>query len=94
MPELSDRTKAMLAEQERFARLAGDELVVYREGLCYASVCMSLTDEQADALMATRPCGASRGGRRSTGRSFADGRPHPSPCDREPDTRRHLLYEA
>jgi hypothetical protein len=94
MPELSDATKAMLAEQERFARLAGDELTVYAEGLCYASVCTSLPDEQADAMMANRPSGTRNGWQRSKDTHFHGGLPNPCPCERDPDTRRHILYEA
>lgn len=91
---LTEPMKALIAELERFDRVAGDDLTVYHEGLCYASVCTSLTDEQADAMMATRPCGTTGGWRRSADTHFAGGEPHPAPCDRDPDTRRHLLYEA
>lgn len=93
MPELSDATKAMIAEQERFERLAGDELTVYAEGLCFASVCTSLTDEQADALMAQRPSGTAAGWRRSADTHFAGGLPNPCPCEHQLG-RRHILYEA
>ncbi len=90
MSELSPRTKKMLADFEEFDASTSDTLIVYMEGLFYASVCTTLDDEQADAVMARRP--GTRWER--TDEPFQTGEPNPCPCDTEPETRRHILYAA
>lgn len=64
---------------------------VYAQGLCYASVCTSLTNEQATAHMG--PSGTSRGWQVSD-ENFADGTPNGSPCPEHPETHRHVLFDC
>lgn len=64
---------------------------VYSEGLCFASVCTSLTNEEAAARML--PAGTDRGWRVST-EDFRDGTPNGSPCPQQPETHRHLLFDC
>jgi hypothetical protein len=90
MPELSDRTKQMLADFEEFDAGTRDTLTVYMEGLFYASVCTSLDDAEADAAMARRP--GTRWERADE--PFETGEPNPCPCDTDPAGRRHILYAA
>jgi hypothetical protein len=64
---------------------------IYTEGLCFASVCTSLTDEQATARMPE--AGGDLVWRIFDG-PFHDGIPNGSPCPDDPDTHRHLLFEC
>jgi hypothetical protein len=94
MTELSESTKALLGAFTDWDATYGADVTVYSEGLCMASVCTRLDDEQTDAAMAARPTGSSGGWQRSTDPTFAGGEPNPCPCDAEPQARRHVLYEA
>lgn len=90
MAELSDITKAHTDWQAAH----GEDVVVYGEGLMYASVCSALDPDATDAAMAERPAGTRGGWHRSADPTFAGGEPVGGPCDQYPDTRRHYLYEA
>lgn len=70
------------------------EFTVYAEGLFYASVCSSLTKEQTQDRMAARPSGTSFGWQLSEDEKFANGQPNPCPCDQQPDTHTHYLFEC
>lgn len=94
MAELSESTKALLDSFSRWDASYSETLTVYGEGLVFASVCTSLDNEAADAAMAARPAVGSRGWIRSAETHFDGGQTNPCPCDQEPDTRRHVLYEA
>ena len=64
--------------------------MAYSVGLCYASVCTRLSDDEATArLNALRPTGV--GPWRIADEAFADGSPNPSPCHDTPD-HRHVLF--
>ena len=93
--ELSPRTRELV---EQVAAAAGGqqtpEFYRYGEGLCYASACTSLSDAEAIARMNEVPAGTANGWQLSTDGTFADGTPHPHPCPDNPDTHRHLLFEA
>lgn len=65
------------------------DLTVYSEGLFFASVCTSLTDDEATERM--WPSGT-RLGWGIAEEDFADGTPNGSPCPDNPDTHRHLLF--
>jgi hypothetical protein len=67
------------------------EFLVYASGLCYASVCTSLSGEEAAARMF--PAGTRRGWQLSE-EGFVDGTPNGTPCDRYPDTHRHFLLDC
>ena len=71
------------------------EFAIYIEGLCFASVCTSLSDERATARM---PASGTRLGWRISDSPFNEGQPHEtpngSPCPDYPDTNRHLLFEC
>jgi hypothetical protein len=93
--ELSESTKQIIKAHEDWqAANHASELVIYAEGLCYASVCTSLDDEELDRRMAARPATATRGWVRSTDSHFAGGQTNPCPCDQRPETHRHVLFEA
>ena len=71
------------------------EFVVYAEGLCFASVCTRLSDQQAAARM------PEAGGDlvwRIAEQPFRAGTPdevpNGSPCPQHPLTNRHLLFEC
>lgn len=72
----------------------GPDFMVYGEGLLYASVCSSLPQEEVEARMAARPCGTSMGWTISEAEEFADGQSNPRPCDTDPETRKHYLFDA
>lgn len=67
--------------------------VVYKTGVCFASVC---TDDDDGVMLATvnatHPSGTA-GGWKLTDEVFADGTPNPAPCNIDP-ARRHVLVAA
>lgn len=67
------------------------EFTPYKVGLCYASVCTRLSDQEAtDRLNATCPTGLDHGWKIAD-EPFASGDPNPSPCcDGGPN--RHILF--
>ena len=93
--ELSERSKTIIrAHEEWQAANPANELMIYDEGLCYASVCTSLGDEELDRRMAARPATETRGWVRSEDTHFVGGQPNPCPCEHRPETHRHVLFEA
>lgn len=94
MTELSNNTKALIAAHSDWTETYAETVIVYTEGLIYASVCTALDDEATDAAMAARPAGTRNGWTRSQDATFEGGGSNPCPCDQFPDTRRHVLYEA
>ena len=60
------------------------------EGLCYATVCTSLSQDEAVARMKRRPSGTT-GGWCLSDEAFADGHPNPCACDRLPDHTHYLF---
>ena len=67
------------------------EFIVYFEGLCFASVCSSLSQQEVEAKMKMHLCGISTGWVLSD-KGFAGGEPNPSPCDQQPETHKHYLF--
>jgi hypothetical protein len=67
----------------------------YAVGLCSASVCTSLPDEEAaERLNAGHPTGISSRWEVAEEPTFADGTPNPQPCHDHPETHRHLLFHC
>lgn len=69
----------------------------YKVGLVSASICTNLSIEEAtDRLNVEHPTGiASRWVWNSEAKTFAGGEPHPTPCERDPESgRRHLLFHC
>lgn len=67
----------------------------YAIGVCSASVCTSLTDEQATAqLNETNPTGIASPWALSADPTFKTGQLNPRPCDDWPDTHRHILFNC
>lgn len=63
----------------------------YAVGLCYASVCTDLTDDEATAkLNLTRPTGIEFGWKIAD-EPFSGGEPNPTPCPDDPSCR-HILF--
>ena len=69
------------------------EFVVYIEGLCFASVCSSLSQQEVEAKMKMHLCGTSTGWILDS-EPFNNGMPNPSPCDQQPETHKHYLFAA
>ncbi|HEX6970501.1 MAG TPA: hypothetical protein VF174_17040 [Micromonosporaceae bacterium] len=71
------------------------EFRAYAVGLCSASVCTSLSDEEAtERLNSEHPTGISSRWEVADDPTFSDGRPNPLPCDDYPDTHRHILFHC
>lgn len=69
----------------------------YAVGPCSASVCTSLSPEKAKARLNSKyPTGIESDWRLSESKTFADGTPHPCPCDNEDraTTHKHYLFEC
>lgn len=67
----------------------------YAVGIANASVCTSLTDEQATARLNTEhPTGIDSPWSISPDDTFASGQPNPRPCDDLPATHRHILFSC
>lgn len=68
------------------------DFTAYAVGVCYASVCTSLSDAEATAWLNTQhPTGIASPW--SIAREeFHNGDPNGRPCDRHPETHRHLLF--
>lgn len=71
-----------------------ERLVVYTEGLCFASVCSDLAVEEVAQRMKTRISGTTHGWGFSKNETFKDGEPNPCPCNRKPNTHKHFLFEC
>ena len=68
---------------------------VYSIGIVHASVCTSLSDEEATKrINAEHPTGTSSMWAVSKSATFRDGNPNPCPCERNPKTHRHILFEC
>lgn len=68
---------------------------VYREGLCFMSVCTDLTPKEAEEYaQLIKPSGTSRGWKISEEKTFRTGEPNPCPCDQHPKSRIHILFDC
>jgi hypothetical protein len=70
------------------------EVVVYRVGICHASVCVPAAMAVADVLDAVNrqhPTGLDHGWTVSTDETFANGPPNPCPCEQTPGRVHRLL---
>lgn len=67
----------------------------YSVGICYASVCSSLTPEETEARMNTeQPSGTTHGWKLARDATFKAGAPNPCPCHDHPETHKHYLLEC
>jgi len=71
---------------------ASDAFMIYSQGMFYASVCSSLGDEETTTKMQSLPCGTIQGWTPSKNEKFASGELNPSPCNDQPDTHKHYLF--
>jgi hypothetical protein len=69
-------------------------VAIYSQGLCFASVCSALPIEDVKAAMATVPTGVSSAWTLSDEKEFANGQPHPCPCEDLPETHKHYLFSC
>lgn len=70
-----------------------DEFIVYSEGICFASVCTTMTTEDAEKeINKRRPTGIHSGWKLSK-EAFASGHANPCQCDTD-STRRHMLFNC
>lgn len=73
----------------------GRDFWVYAMGVVCTSICTSLTPEEAtERLNREHPTGVSSRWEVSEDKTFADGRPNPSPCPDHPDTHKHYLFSC
>lgn len=71
------------------------EFTAYALGVCYASVCTSLPDQEAvRRLNDEHPAGTALGWHVSSDTHFRQGQTNPCPCEDSPDTHRHILMEC
>lgn len=67
---------------------------IYAHGLCHASVCSALPVDEVKAVMAAYPTGISSHWEISENTEFANGQPHPCPCEQKPTTHTHYLFSC
>lgn len=91
---ISSTTQALVSAHEDWKAQHAGDVIVYAEGLCFASVCTSLDDDGVSKAMAARPSGTTGGWTRSADTHFTGGQPNPCPCEVSPESRRHILFEA
>ena len=89
---MRQETKDILAKIEEVDS-DPEVFVVYREGICYASVCSSLGMESTVKRMRTRPSGITHGWQLAD-KPFRTGESNPCPCDQQPKTHMHYLFEC
>lgn len=70
------------------------EFTAYAVGLCYASVCTTLDDAEATRRLNIQYMTGVGDWQVSPDPTFRGGGPNPGPCDRWPDTHRHILFEC
>lgn len=73
------------------------EVVLYAVGLVHCSVCAEVTispDEVARRVNLIHPAAVGYPWHISEDAKFADGTPHPTPCEKNPDTRIHRLLDC
>ena len=71
------------------------EFDAYRVGVMMASVCSSLPlDATGRRLNAERPTGIPSPWQPSGDAAFRSGEPNPCPCERNPETHKHYLFEC
>ena len=92
--QMSPDTQEMLTALSESQKTEGEDFTVYREGLFSASVCSSLPQSEVLERMAARPCGTTAGWMLSDNPTFSGGEPNPCPCDQNPATHRHYLFDA
>ncbi len=76
------------------AQAKEQEFVIYSTGVCYMSVCTSLSPEEATARVnAEAPTGVASKWELSEA-TFRTGQPNPCPCDKKPKTHKHFLFSC
>ena len=91
---VSDETIRLIEQREAVEALSPtSEFVIYAEGLCGASVCSSLPQAEVERRMAAIPCGT-RNGWTFAAEPFDADTPNPCPCDKNPETHTHYLFNA
>lgn len=73
-----------------------EELIVYKNGLCYCSVCTNIQSrERIESLTNLKnPTGISSRWVISKDETFRSGEPNPCPCETNPETHKHYLMEC
>ncbi len=71
-----------------------DDFVIYASGIVYSSVCSSLGLEATLARMQTIPTGLRSPWALSEDKAFRTGEPNPCPCENQPNTRMHYLFNC
>lgn len=76
-------------------RTDGQPFYAYAVGLVAASVCTSLSLEEAtERLNSEHPTGISSHWQPSKDERFHTGQPNPCPCQQNPDTHKHYLFNC
>jgi hypothetical protein len=75
--------------------ISPNDLIVYGIGLMCASVCTTLSDDEAtEQLNLMEPTGIKAGWVISEDKNFRTGEANPCPCELHPETRRHILFNC
>lgn len=67
---------------------------IYNLGIVCASVCSSLPVEEVKRRMASEPTGISSKWTLSEDKTFSGGQSNPCPCNDNPDTHKHYLFNC
>lgn len=90
LADLSPETRALVEQIEQSRPMQfTPEFTRIRETLLNMQVCTSLSDEDATARANVMPSGTSFGWVLST-----DPKQAPVPCDDNPDTHRHMIFDC
>jgi hypothetical protein len=82
------KTKTMMTKTTK-----AEDFTIYSLGICYASVCTSLTNREATRrLNSEQPVNS--GWKVSKDKKFHSGQPNPCRCEDNPKTHRHILFSC
>lgn len=68
------------------------EFTIYSNGICFCSVCSSLSPEETEMRINRENPSGTLGGWLLTEDDFMDGDPNPVPCNENPETHKHYLF--
>jgi len=76
--------------------MSSPDFEIYKIGLCCASVCSTLSlEETTERLNVEHPTGITSRWEPSKDATFADGKsPNPCPCNQNPTTHKHYLFNC
>jgi hypothetical protein len=81
------------AEAQAKDNKKADEFVIYNSGLCFCSVCTSLSPEEAEDRVNSEILSVPTRWTLHDG-TFKNGEANPCPCDDKPETHKHMLFSC